>query len=248
MLLCYPTCYRSDRRAVPIGYTVAAGNVPGNTDYLSEDTVDRRYTDYDVRSNPDLRELAHRYLRQYNGNFQFLNEARNMLLRGEQMHYATIRGVLNSMLADPTVVNMPEPVLNPFNAGGPFDPPKGLDLNFHPGPPVLRRPTTIKVPARWRFLYGISNHTQALAVHVVDPERSHGILHVTPWEVNYKLFWLCAGYSLPQPYHEKLALFGLDDAILLIQTGEAAHIKHLTKGETKRPWKWCRTCVKISHR
>ena len=207
--------------------------------------MDRRYTDYDVRANPNLRALAFDYLRQYNGQFQFLNECKAVLESG-RLSDQQVRGVLNSMLADPKVTNMPTPVHTAFDAGQFAPPRRSLELNVSARPEPVRQ--TIKLPTRWHYEFGISNHKQARVIHNVDPRRSHGILDVDKWEIRWIFFWKCAGYSMPKPYEKRLALFNFDDAVLMISTHEAAHIKHLTEGGTKRAWKWCVQCDRMSGR
>jgi hypothetical protein len=78
--------------------------------------MDRRYDNYDVRTDKRLRPLAYEFLKQYKGDFSFLNECRRFLNDRGYLGDSHVRGVLNSMLADPTVTNMPVPIKTVFDA------------------------------------------------------------------------------------------------------------------------------------
>jgi hypothetical protein len=76
----------------------------------AEQTARLKYTDRDVRENPGMIELAERFLEHYEGEFQFLVDAKRTFRRGYTLNIATIRGVLNCMRSDSRVVHLlPEP-------------------------------------------------------------------------------------------------------------------------------------------
>jgi hypothetical protein len=60
-----------------------------------------KYTDRDVRENPDYTQITERYLEQYEGEFQFLIDCKMRLATGVGLTVGMIRGVLNCMRVDP---------------------------------------------------------------------------------------------------------------------------------------------------
>lgn len=70
----------------------------------------RKYTDRDVRENPDFRLTVIDYLDQYEGEFEFLIDMKMRVASGYEMSVGMIRGVLNCMRNDPRVTGMPDPL------------------------------------------------------------------------------------------------------------------------------------------
>ena len=68
-----------------------------------------KYTDRDVRENPDFVELAERYLESYEGEFQYLIDCKMRVQMGISLTTGMIRGVLNCMRVDPRAPEMPAP-------------------------------------------------------------------------------------------------------------------------------------------
>lgn len=62
----------------------------------------RKFTDADVRSDPDLMRAAVEHARDYRGEFDFLVAAQELVLYTETLPVAVARGVLNCMRADPS--------------------------------------------------------------------------------------------------------------------------------------------------
>jgi hypothetical protein len=188
--------------------------------------------------------VAYAYLDQYKGSFQFLVDCRDYYNEYGRLGHMHIRGVLNSMLADPNVVNMPVPVRTRFNAHS-FDsdlPSVSEVLLNQSRKPYTGRPLTIPLPTRWRYIFGASNHKRSFVVHKVDVGRSCGVLHRADNTIRWTFHWQCVSHSPPRPYENTVALFSLDDAVLMVQSGDASHVPTLTVGEKVRPWKWCRAC------
>lgn len=73
-------------------------------------TAERKYTDRDVRENPELKEIALRYLNVYGGDFEPLVNAQGMLAAGGELPTNIIRVVLNCMRHDRDyAADMPQP-------------------------------------------------------------------------------------------------------------------------------------------
>lgn len=71
----------------------------------------RKYTDRDVRENPNFIDMAEEYLKQYQGEFEFLIDCKMRLAQGTELSTGMIRGVLNCMRVDPRVKSqLPEPM------------------------------------------------------------------------------------------------------------------------------------------
>lgn len=70
-----------------------------------------KYTDRDVRENPDFYGRVHNYLVDYSGDFQFLVDCKMRIMSGIELPVGMVRGVLNCMRIDPRVTNLPEPLV-----------------------------------------------------------------------------------------------------------------------------------------
>lgn len=69
-----------------------------------------KYTDRDVRENPDFYGAAVNYLVEYEGEFQFLIDCKMRVASGMDLTTGMVRGILNCMRVDPRVKNLPEPI------------------------------------------------------------------------------------------------------------------------------------------
>lgn len=79
---------------------------------MSEPAYDHRYSDRDVRENPDLRDLALDYIDKYGGSFEPLLRIKNYMASGEDYEPGTsqIRMILNCMRNDVAVAaTLPAP-------------------------------------------------------------------------------------------------------------------------------------------
>lgn len=71
---------------------------------------DYKYSDRDVRENPELRNLALSYVEQYGGDFDPMVRAKRAMIRGEELNTTMIRTVLNCMRVDAQVAaSLPAP-------------------------------------------------------------------------------------------------------------------------------------------
>lgn len=217
--------------------------------------MDGRYTDSDVRADASLRTLAESYLRTYAGTFDFLLETKRLVDLNWPINTPTIRGVLNCMLADPTVVNMPVPAKQVFDAGEQRE-----QEAIKPPPTTYGRKVPYRVPlkVKWNYRYGISNHVQAKAIHALDVKRSNvawypqSTFNDGEREYVWQVYWKCASYmSYTNPFG-KIVL--LDDEQVSIalkfnsikldrgQVPDEASIKWVGF----REWKLCKTCVRLT--
>lgn len=70
-----------------------------------------RYTDRDVRENPEFIPLVHNYLKSYEGEFQYLVDCKMALMHHGALPTALMRGVLNCMRNDARIVGqLPTPL------------------------------------------------------------------------------------------------------------------------------------------
>lgn len=92
-----------------------------------------KYTDRDVRENPQYYDMVVEYLEQYQGEFEFLVSCKMRVSSGIDLSVGMVRGVLNCMRADPRVGVMPEPVPMPE-----------FDTDLVPEVDTYRRPRRLK--------------------------------------------------------------------------------------------------------
>ncbi len=72
---------------------------------------ERKYTDADVRADPELAELAYEYLETYAGEFEPLVKAQQVLARGSLLTTSLTRVVLNCMRNDWDIADqLPQPM------------------------------------------------------------------------------------------------------------------------------------------
>lgn len=69
-----------------------------------------KYTDRDVRENPDFEEVVLEYLSRYQGEFDYLVDMKMRHAAGMDLTVGMIRGVLNCMRHDPREKNLPTPL------------------------------------------------------------------------------------------------------------------------------------------
>ena len=69
-----------------------------------------KYTDQDVRQNPDFYGIVVNYLVDYSGEFQFLIDCKMRIASNMDLTVGMVRGVLNCMRVDPRVKDLPEPM------------------------------------------------------------------------------------------------------------------------------------------
>ena len=68
-----------------------------------------KYTDRDVRENPDFENIAINYLMDYEGEFAFLIDCKMRIASGMGLSVGMVRGILNCMRVDPRAPEIPEP-------------------------------------------------------------------------------------------------------------------------------------------
>jgi hypothetical protein len=73
-------------------------------------SADRKYTDRDVRENPEMYRTVVDYLDAYEGEFDFLVDCKMRVAMDRDLTVGMVRGVLNCMRHDPRVTNLPEPL------------------------------------------------------------------------------------------------------------------------------------------
>jgi hypothetical protein len=68
-----------------------------------------RYTDRDVRENPNFENIAIDYLMDYEGEFTFLIDCKMRIASGMGLSVGMVRGIHNCMRVDPRAPEIPEP-------------------------------------------------------------------------------------------------------------------------------------------
>jgi hypothetical protein len=212
-----------------------------------------RFTVQHVTREPSLVALAEAYLRDYSGDFSYLLEAKRNVLHNFRLHDSVIKGVLNCMLGDPTVVDMPQPGNYRFDASQHIGPRTSMDDYVDndwprpPAPPPL--PKVIGLKTRWRMTHGVINSKQARAIHMVDTEWSGARYSPDTGAINWRLRWLCKPHPMYySPLRGQFFLLRYD------QMQTTLRLKCLTMSPTQfgkvemlggllRDWRECRQCV-----
>ncbi len=132
-----------------------------------EAAAEYRFTDRDVRENPDLADTAFQFAYNYGGDFDFLVHAHTYALEHGRLHTAMARGVLNCMRSDLQGLALLHRLI-PVS-------------NIPPMPHRVRilhavekqRPAYIDLPSEWHYDYIMSLNKMAQVVHILDRQRSH---------------------------------------------------------------------------
>jgi hypothetical protein len=126
-----------------------------------------RYTIYDVQMDETLRPLALDYLKNWRGEWYYLANAQRAVARGENLANSVIKGILNCMLSDARVINMPEPTHKAYDASA-----RSTALT---GDRQIVKRTRVREPSwrvqvRWRMRlpYVTSANIGAKKIHVVE--------------------------------------------------------------------------------
>lgn len=189
--------------------------------------MDRPYSNKDVLNDERLRPIAYNFIKAYNGEWYVLREIKKRYTQEHTLSVSHVRVVLNSMLSDPTVHNMPVPQCKPFDAGDPTIEPSHARVPARRQ--VIAQPKRLKT--RFRRKYGYSPRPQARYVHMVDP-TSH--IKYFPAVLNpdhqfqVKLSWLCRDtWQMPSRVERNVKL-----------------VTHVTmKKMTQDGWRLCPKCL-----
>jgi len=128
-----------------------------------------KYTDEDVRRSETLYLCALKFLRQYQGDFQFLAEAKNHLEYYHDLPVPTARGVLNCMRVNPEgAMMLPQTGDGRYHDGIRHSGSNLFIPNGH-----LRRPAHIDLKSTWHVQYVLSTWPTAQVFHVLRPELSY---------------------------------------------------------------------------
>lgn len=219
----------------------------------------RKFHDGDVRADPQLREIAERYLRHYRGVFDPIVAAQRSLEVGG-ITDSHIRIVLNCMLQDPNVLNMPSPEDRTFDAGSEL--PIGRSKSFRgmldeiaaAVPLKPERKFSYPLKTKWKYWYGISIHPHAELIHEVNPEstmmyytspgmRRKNVPNRAREGAECELYWLCKSsmYQMPSPIEHKIRLLLVDEVTELLERG-------MTVTLPERRWRVCSRCEFLSNR
>lgn len=178
---------------------------------------DIKFSDTNVRTYPQLTEIAVEYAADYAGDWEFMVAARSLALQSGTLPTATARAVLNAMRADPKVVmSLPELYdLEPT--------PKHLrvDRTEH-AVEVTRWPFNVEI--KWNLDYYCATHKQATAAHLLNHERSH---------LRYYPMFGRPNYSIREQYEFNL----------IAECGVRLRTGHLFETDLERYT--CRSCLSL---
>lgn len=221
---------------------------------------------------PTLAALAVRYVIAYTGDFEYLVNMKNRVavMGSKSLNKYMIKGILNCMLVDPNVRNLPRPQAVIFDVeeeirevrvttrrrrvrASAFDlAEEGFnrheidegwgDEEYVPRVNPYRR---ITLKSRWKFDYGISDHVKSCRVHIID--HSYPAVH-----------WRPGG---PEPSDTTTDWTNPFIELRLKWLCKAAHsMGHSPRYElmdfdaawklitTHDKWDWCGTCERIKER
>lgn len=222
--------------------------------------------------NSELAALAVRYVQQYAGDFHYLVDMRNRVARmGEKsLTRYMVKGVLNCMLHDPNVDNLPRPETLVFDVEeeirevrvttrrrrvrtSAFDlAEEGFDRNEVDGGwddeeyvPKLNPYRRITLRSRWKFDYGISDHVKSCRVHIID--HSYPAVHWRPGgpePCDTTTDWTNPFIELRLKWLCKAApSMGRSPRYELMDFDAAWKLV-----TTHKEWDWCGTCERIKER
>ncbi len=126
---------------------------------------DRKYTDADVRHDPNLKPLALAYISVYKGEFEPLVKLTE-IVRTHGVHELTVsqaRMVLNCMLHDANVINLPTPSRTPFDAAEHYPSAYAVARKIRKQP----LPSVIPMKSKWKDPFFFSTWPTAKLLHVV---------------------------------------------------------------------------------
>jgi hypothetical protein len=210
--------------------------------------MENRYTDEHVRDDESLVDLATKYVTQYAGEFSFLLGVKRAVLTGYTLNVPTVRGVLNCMLGDPNVQNMPTPASLIFDADEPAYKKLARRRDV-----TVRSSSPYRVPLRttWKAPYAVSIRPQGKLIHGVDTNRSR----LVDWRYNddrddrfmWEVDWFCTRSKYisargdSQYYTKNYRLLTTKQAYTLLEDGMLGDLPELGK----REWKACRKCTEM---
>jgi len=122
-----------------------------------------KYTDRDVRERPELVAEAVRYLRWYQGEFEFLVDAKRYEVANGSLSVATARGVLNCIRQDTRYAMVSDPIPEPSVSH-----PRRLRVVVDQE--KRREPFDLKTYWNARLMW--SAHKGAVVVHAMRPDAS----------------------------------------------------------------------------
>jgi hypothetical protein len=214
-----------------------------------------RYTVEHVARDPNLIRLAEAYLRDYTGSFGYLLEAKRNVLHNFRLNASVTKGVLNCMLGDPNVVDMPAPGNYRFDAsqhvprrGVDFSDPFGCDEEEEPPPP----PRAVPLKVRWKMTHVVINHKVSRALHLLDPSTSVAMWRNEYDEIRWQIGLVCKSRATYfPPMHGKIFLLGYNQAQTTLKNecltmSPRQFNGHEMKGGLVRDWRECKQCLMLS--
>lgn len=128
--------------------------------------MNRKYTNQDVVNDDRLVVLAHKYLYEYKGDWHVVLDFKRVYESGLPLTTTQVRTVLNCMLADVHVSNMPVPT--PPSV---FDAARAV-LGIPHRTVTRQRPTHLELRANWKKPFLVSVSPRACRIHSIDRVKS----------------------------------------------------------------------------
>lgn len=208
-----------------------------------------RFTVAHVMQHDSLRDVAYRYLQQWQGDYPFLVAAKKLVMRGEPLMVASIKGVLNCMLSDPNVTGLviPEPVK--FHAELTRKTiPRPADMFSDERPPHY--PLRIQLNTTWHKPFVISRAHNAKLVHTLNQGGSYLIYYSPDPDSNNepRYLWQPKLYCDNIFYMKRTDKRGLSDRYYMLNQAEAEILTEVGCGFRDLPsrkWKWCARCQEL---
>jgi hypothetical protein len=125
----------------------------------------RKYTVRDVRESHALPYVARDYTLNYTGDFEFMVDAQNQVMRGEPLNEHQVKAVLNCMIYDPRAQHLlpPRVQYTPEMAAEMVPPRRRLRVVPEP---VRKYPFSTLI--QWNMDYLISTWKQTNTCHILD--------------------------------------------------------------------------------
>ena len=198
--------------------------------------MDRRYTDRDVKNDERLYQIALEYLGSYSGTFQVLIDMKRAYITGHRLNVVQIRTILNCMLADPFVVNMPVPEIRPFDASAVMLTNYRGSFGADEEDAQPRRPLMMMLRSRIKVDFSTSMNKTAYKIHQVDHRKTPVVYRPLAPERSEPRGWS----KFHVDVHHECGTHLSDSTIQLLDLETANRLV----AEGKRSW--CHTCDRMS--
>jgi hypothetical protein len=196
-------------------------------------TSSYKYTDRQVAEDPEMYgRIATEYCRDYTGSFHVLVEYRERIAAGYPLNLMMVRTVLNCMLHDARVVDLPAPRYEPVSYKNHSGRVSFTDEDEDDEVQPVYREQYVKMPVRWKHDYGMSTSPRAYVIHRVHPD-SHALWNTVNHTPHMVMWWRCKSGYWSMSAKVPARLLGSDEAHQLVESGATIADKRI---------KFCAVC------